>query len=67
MVSDRALDVSLVIHRLRDSAVRSESLTGFRIDSEILQEVVDGSFSGGGLGFDTVDELYSLNDVAQQL
>ena len=35
---------------------------------EILQEVVDGSFSGGGyLGFDSIDELNSGDHVGQQL
>ena len=33
---------------------------------EILQEVVDGSFSGGGfLGFDSVDELNSGDHFGQ--
>jgi hypothetical protein len=35
--------------------------------SEILQEVVDGIFSGGDyLGFDSIDELNSGDHVRQQ-
>ncbi len=53
-----------VIYRAAGEYDRQRELA---VDWRYCKKLWMVSFSGGGLGLDTVDELYSLNDVGQQL